>query len=166
MRSRTSERGFGYLALMIAVAIIGLTAAASLQAGSQLQRREAEQALLVAGADFSAALDTYARLTPAGQPTAPPALASLLRDPRFPGVVRHLRRVPVDPLTGKAEWGLARTPDGQGIAGVYSLSSAHPIKLEGFEPRFRGFAGASSYTGWVFMATTVQAVPVAPAAPR
>jgi type II secretory pathway pseudopilin PulG len=156
MRSQTSESGFTYVALLIAVAIIGMAAAAALQAGSVLQRREAEQALLVAGADFSAALDTYARLSPAGQPTAPPALADLLRDPRFPSIVRHLRRVPFDPMTGEAEWGLAKTPDGQRIAGVYSLSTARPIKLDGFDVRFRNFAGATSYADWVFMAAPTE----------
>lgn len=155
-----SQAGFTYVVLLIAVAIIGMTAAAALQAGSLLQRREAEQALLVAGADFCGALDAYAKATPAGQPTAPPTLASLLRDPRYPGTVRHLRRVPFDPMTGKADWGLVRTPDGQGIAGVYSLSTAHPIKLDGFDPRFRDFHGATSYTGWVFMATAVPVVPL------
>ena len=158
------SRGFTYVALLIAIAIIGMTAAAALQAGSTLQRREAEQALLVAGADFSAALDSYAKRTPAGQPTAPPALASLLRDPRFPGTVRHLRRVPFDPLTGKSEWGLAKTPDGQGIAGVYSLSTARPIKLDGFDARFASFRGATSYADWVFVPTTVQVAPLAPVA--
>jgi len=159
MRSRTSETGFTYVALLIAVAIIGMAAAAALQAGSLLQRRDAEQALLVASADFSAALDSYARLTPAGQPSAPPALASLLRDPRLPGTVRHLRRVPFDPMTGKAEWGLAKTPDGQGIAGVYSLSTAHPIKLDGFDARWSNFRGATSYAEWIFVPTTVPGVP-------
>lgn len=153
MRSRISEAGFTYVALMIAVAIIGMTAAAALQAGSLLQRREAEQALLAAGRDFQAALDSYAKATPAGQPTTPPALENLLRDPRFPGTVRHLRRVPFDPMTGRREWGLARTPDGQGIAGIHSLSTARPIKLDGFEAPFRRFRNAASYEEWVFMAS-------------
>ena len=161
---RSAEAGFTYVALLIAVAIIGMTAAAALQAGSLLQRREAERALLVAGADFCSALDAYAKATPAGQPTAPPTLANLLRDPRYPGTVRYLRRVPFDPMTGKPEWGLAKTPDGQGIAGVYSLSTAHPIKLDGFDARFRDFRGATSYAGWVFMATAVPATPVVPVA--
>jgi type II secretory pathway pseudopilin PulG len=152
MRSRISERGFTYVALMIALAVIGMTAAAALQAGALLERREAEQALLDDGRDFSAALASYARTTPAGQPTAPPRLASLLRDPRFPGVVRHMRRIPVDPMTGRAEWGLATTPDGQGIAGVHSLSTARPIKLDRFDPPFQGFRNAAAYTDWVFVA--------------
>jgi len=70
MRSRSCERparrgarrqaGFAYIALMIAVATIGLAAAATLQAGSLLARREAEQALLDCGRDFRAALDAVA----------------------------------------------------------------------------------------------------------
>ena len=152
MRSRTSEAGFTYVALLIAVAIIGMTAAAALQAGALLQRREAEQALLATGGDFCAALASYARATPAGQPGAPPSLESLLRDPRQPGVVRHLRRVPVDPMTGRAEWAIVRTPDGQGIAAVHSLSTARPIKVDGFDEPFRAFRNAASYADWVFTA--------------
>jgi type II secretory pathway pseudopilin PulG len=153
MRSRTSEAGFTYVALLIAVAIIGMAAAAALQAGALLQRRDAERSLLDAGADFSAALASYARATPAGQSTAPPALESLLRDPRQPGVLRHLRRVPVDPITGRAEWALVRTPDGQGIAAVHSLSTARPIKVDGFDAPLRGLRNAASYADWVFAAT-------------
>ena len=155
-RRASRQAGFAYVALMIAVATIGLAAAATLQAGSLLARREAEQVLLDCGRDFRAALDDYARATPAGQPSAPPALASLLRDPRFPGIVRHLRRVPYDPMTGKAEWGLAMTPDGQGIAGIHSLSTARPIKRDGFEPGLRNLRDADSYAEWVFMPTPVR----------
>ena len=163
-RSRAdTRRGFTYVALMIVIAIVGLIASASLQLGALLQRRGAEEALLVVGAEFSAALDSYAKATPAGLPTAPPSLQALLRDPRFPGVVRHLRSLPFDPLTGSATWGVVKTPDEQGIVGIYSLSPSTPIKVGQFAPAFRGFDGKTSYADWIFVAPSAIAV-AAPAA--
>ncbi len=151
MRSRISEGGFTYVALMIAVAIIGMAAAAAFQPGALLQRREAEQALIAQGRAFARALDSYAKATPAGQPAAPPDLESLLKDPRFPGTVRHLRRIPPDPLTGRVEWGLVKTPDGQRVVGVYSLAPGHPIKIDNFEPALRNLRHGQQYSDWVFM---------------
>ena len=49
-----------------------------------------------------------------------------------------------DPLTGKAEWGLARA--GGRIVGVHSLSDRQPHKEDGFDAddqRFRGRAPLS-----------------------
>jgi type II secretory pathway pseudopilin PulG len=147
-----AQAGFTYVALLIALAIVGMMAATSLQLGALMQRRAAEEALLVAGADFSAALDSYAKATPAGQPTAPASLNELLKDPRYPGVRRHLRKLWFDPLTGTQTWGLVMTPDGNGVLGVYSLATARPIKVGNFPPRFQAFDGKASYGEWVFMA--------------
>jgi type II secretory pathway pseudopilin PulG len=156
-----AQAGFTYVALLIAVAIIGMMAATALQLGSLMQRRAAEEALLVAGAEFSAALDSYAKATPAGAPTTPKSLQELLRDPRYPGVRRHLRRIAFDPLTGTQAWGLVMSPDGQGIAGVRSLSTARPIKVGNFPPALRAFDGRASYADWVFMPpAAAAAVPV------
>jgi len=38
-------------------------------------------------------------------------LEELLEDPRFPNTVRHLRKPFADPMTGQAEWGLAKAPE-------------------------------------------------------
>lgn len=102
------QRGFTYLSVVILVAIIGLVGAATLRLGVTMQRAAAEEELLRIGAEFSDALQSYAAATPAGQPTFPPSLNELLKDPRFPQVRRHLRRIYVDPMTGKPEWGLVR----------------------------------------------------------
>jgi type II secretory pathway pseudopilin PulG len=159
-RSPRGAAGFGYIALLIAVAVIGMAAAATLQLGAILQRRAAEEALLQIGADYGAALDSYAKATPAGFATAPPSLRDLLRDPRFPGVVRHLRRLYADPLTGETNWGVRMTVDCKGIGGIYSLSPAKPIKIGNFDIAFQAFEGKSSYADWVFTAPVQVAVPV------
>jgi type II secretory pathway pseudopilin PulG len=150
-RPARRQRGFTYLGLIILVAILGLVGAAGLKMGSLLQRQATEQELLDIGAQFSDALYSYAAATPAGQPQQPPTLAALLRDPRFPQLRRHLRKLYVDPITGRAEWGLLYQPGSQGIIGVHSLSQAAPLKVGNFDARFAGFEGRAHFSEWRFM---------------
>ncbi|MEC5163385.1 MULTISPECIES: type II secretion system protein [unclassified Janthinobacterium] len=158
------QQGFTYLGLVILIAIIGLVGAAGLKMGALLQRSAAEQELLDIGAAFGDALHSYALATPAGQPTQPAALKDLLKDPRYPGIRRHLRKLYVDPITARAEWGLLYQPGGSGVIGVYSLSNAKPVKVGNFDARFAQFAGKSRLSDWKF--TAADAAPlVVPAAP-
>jgi len=147
------QGGFTYLSLIILVAIIGLVSASALKLGSVLQRSRAEQELLDIGAAFSDALQSYANATPAGFPPQPPSLKELLRDPRFPTVRRHLRKVFVDPMTGQAEWGITYLGDKVGVLAVYSLSDAKPVKIGNFPQRFQGLAGKQKISEWRFAAT-------------
>jgi type II secretory pathway pseudopilin PulG len=146
------QRGFTYLGLMILVAIIGLVGAASLKVDTLLRRARAEHELLEVGAAFSAALRSYAAATPLGQPTQPPSLQELLKDPRVPGVLRHLRKVFVDPVTGKAEWGIVYAGENRGVLAVYSLSAAQPLKIANFDLRFQGFEDRKHISDWKFTA--------------
>lgn len=163
--------GFTYLSLIILVAIIGLVSASALKLGSVIQRSRAEQELLVIGAAFSDALQSYADATPSGMPTQPPSLNALLKDPRFPGVRRHLRKLYVDPMTGKPDWGVVYLGDKVGVLAVYSLSDAKPVKIGNFPTRFQGFAGKQKISEWRFAADgkagapAVVAPPPAPAIP-
>jgi type II secretory pathway pseudopilin PulG len=149
------EGGFTYLGLIILVTVIGLVGAATLKVDALLRRAQAEKDLLETGAAFAEALRTYAEATPKGQPTQPPSLQELLKDPRFPGVRRHLRKVFVDPMTGKAEWGIvwANTGDRRGVVAVYSLSRAKPLKVANFDARFSGFENRQHISDWKFVAT-------------
>ena len=152
MRARR-QAGFTYLGLIIFVAIIGLVGAATLKIGSLLQRAAAEEELLEIGAAFSAALDSYAAATPRGGSPYPPSLAELLKDPRSPAVRRHLRKVYVDPLTGKAEWGIVYLGDGEtGVVAFHSLSNARPLKLANFDSRFKGLDNKEKISEWRFSA--------------
>lgn len=151
-RTRRSG-GFTYLSLIILVAIIGLVAASALKLGSVLQRSRAEQELLDIGAAFSDALQSYAEATPAGQPPQPPSLKELLKDSRLPGVRRHLRKLFVDPMTGKAEWGIVYLGDKIGVLAVYSLSDAKPVKIGNFPTRFQGLESKEKISAWRFAAT-------------
>jgi type II secretory pathway pseudopilin PulG len=147
------QAGFTYLGLIIFVAIIGLVGAAMLKIGSLLQRAAAEEELLDIGAAFSAALDSYAAATPRGASPYPPSLAELLKDPRSPAVRRHLRKVYVDPLTGKAEWGIVYLGGGEtGVVAIHSLSAARPLKVANFDSRFKGLDNKATISEWRFSA--------------
>ena len=151
-RQLHSQAGFTYVGMIVFVTIIGLVGAATLKVGALLQRAEAENELLETGAVFSAALASYAQATPPGQPSQPATLDALLRDPRFPVPLRHLRRIFVDPITGSTEWGLVRAAEGGPILGVYSLSQSQPLKIANFDARFVNFDHKKQLSDWKFMA--------------
>jgi type II secretory pathway pseudopilin PulG len=158
---RSSARGFTYLGLLILLAILGLVAAAGLKYGTLLQRAAAEEELLEIGAQFSEALRSYAAATPQGQPQQPPSLKELLKDPRYPNPRRHLRKIFVDPVTGKAEWGLIYLGDKVGVIGVYSLSTARPLKIANFDIRFQNMENRERHSDWKFLMAGGDGVPPA-----
>ena len=142
--------GFTYIGLLILLVIIATIAGASLQLGAIMQRRAAEEELLKIGKEFRNALQSYANATPAGQKRYPTSLTQLLKDPRYPHTLRHLRKLYVDPLTGKDEWGIVEPEDGHGVLAVYSLSKDRPIKVGNFDVVWQGFDGSDSYQRWRF----------------
>lgn len=164
-RAVRREAGFTYVGLVVFVAILGMVGAATLKVDGLLRRAAAEQELLETGAAFSAALRSYAAATPHGSSPVPPTLRALLKDPRFPGTRRHLRRIFVDPVTGCTEWGIQYQGDKVGVLAVYSLSQAQPLKLANFDARFQQFENKEHLSEWKF--TAGQAVPglSAPAVP-
>jgi len=139
--------GFTYLAVLFAVAILcgGLAVAGDVWHTSV--RREKEAELLHIGTELRKGIERYYL---AGPRQFPRELADLLKDPRHPGVVRHLRRIYPDPITAAPDWGLVRAPDG-GIAGVYSMSELQPLKTGGFRLPEQGFEQAQSYADWKFV---------------
>lgn len=134
--------------MLLLAALLAIAATATLSAGVTLQRRAAEEDLLFIGMEFRNAFKSYYEAA-VSTPRYPPKLEDLLRDPRFPGVRRHLRKIHVDPLTGTADWGVIAAPGG-GIMGVYSKAAGAPIKVALFPAEFSGFEGKGSYTEWQF----------------
>ncbi len=141
--------GFTYIAIMIAVAIIGATLASAGVVWHTVQQRDRERELLFIGDQFRQAIGDYYNSGP-GIKQYPARLQDLVRDPRQPGVVRHLRKIYYDPITGTTNWGLIKTT-GDRIIGVYSLSDATPIKQANFEWQDREFEGKSKYSEWAFV---------------
>ena len=148
--TRRPAKGFTYIGVLILLAIMAMVGAVGVKLGAIVHRRCAEEALLDVGGEFSNALSSYRRFSPTGKAGEPQTLEELLRDPRFPGTVRHLSKLYSDPMTGQAEWGLVRSEETKGIIGVYSLSAAKPVKMGNFESRFSDFSGKKSYRDWLF----------------
>lgn len=143
------QRGFSYVGVLILLAIIGTVSAATLSIGSVMQRRAAEDELLFIGEQFQLALLSYANASSSGASRYPARLNDLLRDPRFPSIRRHLRKIYVDPMTGSTDWGTVNAPEG-GIYGIFSQSREHPIRISGFTGKFSHLDGAGMYSEWVF----------------
>ena len=153
------SNGFAYVMLLVAVAILSMFAAGSLQLGSQLSRQDAEMALMDVGGEFQRALYSYTGTTGAavsggGNASAvtakgPRTLEELLRDGRTASTKRHLRQIYADPMTGSAQWGVVKDPAGF-ILGVYSKSSERPVKQTNFDVTQAHFEDAESYSKWIF----------------
>jgi len=120
-------------------------------------QREREEELLFIGEQFRTALRSYVQGSPAGAKRFPNSLEELLQDRRQPTTVRHLRRIFVDPMTRRAEWGLLRQPDG-GIRGVYSLSTGRPFRTDDLPG---GLTGGATYAEWKFAVDDAAPVPAA-----
>lgn len=146
---KAAQRGFSYLLLLFAVAALGIASTGSVLLWSTLSQIERERELLFIGGEFARALQRYHDASPAEPKTFPLRLEDLLEDKRQAGTLRHLRKIYVDPLTGKAEWGLVRV--GGRIRAIHSLSEK-PARIQvlprwvdatGKGPRAEAAAGAS-----------------------
>ena len=150
--SLITQKGFTYLALLIAVAVGGGVLAAVGELTSHAQQREREAELLFAGHQYRQAIAAYYERSPGGAKRYPQKLEDMIEDKRYPMPQRYLRKLYPDPATGKAEWGLVEAPGG-GIMGVYSLAELHPIKSGGFSRGEESFADAATYADWKFSYT-------------
>lgn len=145
------QSGLTYIAILLAIALHGAVLAAAGSVWHIAQKRERERELLFIGDQFRKAIRAYAQSGPGIQGQLPKTLDDLLLDPRYPGTKRHLRKIFVDPVTWKAEWGLVKTPDANAIIGVYSLSGDAPLKTANFQAADKAFEEAASYSDWKFV---------------
>lgn len=145
-----ASRGVVLLALLLAIAFMGVLALKGADTWATTLRHERETELLFVGDQYRAAIRRYYYATPPGQRRAlPPSLQDLLEDRRFPTPVRHLRQLYPDPITGSADWGLVQS--GDRVAGVYSQSDAAPLKRKGFGSPDAAFEDRESYKDWAFV---------------
>ena len=145
------ERGFTYIALLIAIALMGAGLGLAGSIWSTDAKRERELDLLFAGDQIRHAIMSYHDESPAGQPSRFPAkLDDLVQDRRWPVTKRHLRKIFIDPMTNSHEWQLVRAPDNT-IMGVNSSSEAEPLKRSGFPDDYANFSGAKTYRDWQFV---------------
>lgn len=159
------QRGVTYLALLLAIAMMGAILGAVGEVSRTVQLREREKELLFIGNEYRRAIGLYYQHTPGSAKQFPHSLEALLQDDRYPSVQRYLRKLYRDPVTDSSDWGLFKTPDGA-IMGVYSRSEAAPIKVAGFAGLNAGFEGVTKYSEWIFAYTpTGRPAPVQGSAP-
>jgi type II secretory pathway pseudopilin PulG len=141
-------RGFTYIGILLAIAIMGFFIAMVSQVWHTAAKREREAELLFAGDQIRRALTRYALSSPGGE-RYPRRLEDLLRDPRYPVPRRYLRQIYRDPMTPSGGWGFVM--NGEFIIGVHSLSEEPPLKTGGFSLGDAAFADKTKYSEWLFM---------------
>jgi type II secretory pathway pseudopilin PulG len=157
-RARLRQAGFTYLTVMFIVAILMGGLAILGETWETSARREKELELLFIGNQYRRAIGLYYLSTPGVVKAYPRQIEDLLKDPRQPGTVRHLRKLYPDPITGKP-FVVIKGADG-GVQGVNSPSDDAPLKVANFRVRDATFEGAQKYSDWKFISTP----PAAPAA--
>jgi type II secretory pathway pseudopilin PulG len=140
------------LLFAVAIAAAGL-AGTGIVWHTALQREKEAELLFIGNQIRNAIASYYLR----GARVYPASLEDLLKDPRFPGTVRHLRKLYRDPITNTTDWGLIAAPGG-GIMGVYSKSEAAPLKRaefdapnRGLEDRAKQLGDKLAYKDWQFV---------------
>ena len=130
------KRGVTLIELVVAITILLILTSAALPIARTRIRRERERELRRDLWEMRDAIDRYkdaadrgAFQIKVGSEGYPPDLETLVNGVDVQGKkVRFLRRIPVDPLTGKTEWGLRSMQDdpdstswgGQNVFDVYS----------------------------------------------
>lgn len=142
MSSGSRQRGFTYLIALLLVAVAGAGFVSIAEIWSHARQREKEAELVWIGNQFKQAIALYYHRSPGAGKRYPERLEDLLEDRRFLTPQRYLRRIYVDPMTGKADWNLIAAPGG-GFMGVRSLSTK--VSLRGLD------SSAASYRDWKFV---------------
>ncbi|MBB2487004.1 type II secretion system protein [Mitsuaria sp. WAJ17] len=106
------QRGFTYLGVLLAVALIGLGLSLASEVWSTTARRQRQVQLEWVGQQYVQAIGSYYESTPGRVKAFPKSIEDLLDDKRVPFARRHLRQPYPNPLSGRLEWELIRTPDG------------------------------------------------------
>jgi general secretion pathway protein G len=138
---RRREAGFTLAELVMVAAVLTILATATLPVAKFTAKRSKEADLKLALREMRNAIDEYKRYSDAGLIPVdldtqgyPKKLEVLVEGVQLVGQVdkklKLLRRIPIDPMTGKDEWGLRSYQDnwdatswgGQDVYDVYSLS--------------------------------------------
>lgn len=147
---RYAQSGFTYLSLLVMVAVMGVGLASIGELWQTTSQREKEKDLLLAGREIRKAIGHYYSASAGGWQRYPASLDDLLKDSRFPGLRRHIRKIPLDPMTGKPDWETIPAPGG-GIMGVHSRSTDEAMKVAGFDLGEEGCEGKKIYSEWRFV---------------
>jgi general secretion pathway protein G len=138
-RRRNGQAGLTLVELIVTVAILGILASAAVPIARFKVQRDKERELRYDLWQMRDAIDKYkdaadknAFMTKVDSQGYPPDLEELVKGVDVQGKkVKFLRKIPVDPMTGKAEWGLHSMQDdpksdsygGQSVFDVYTKST-------------------------------------------
>jgi general secretion pathway protein G len=133
-----SQRGLTLVELIVAIALMAIIATASLPIARVTVKRDKERQLRRALWEMRDAIDRYKDAADnnkiqvkVGSEGYPPDLETLVNGVDVGAKkTRFLRRIPIDPMTGKAEWGMHSMQDdpksdswgGSNVFDVYSKS--------------------------------------------
>lgn len=140
---RKSSPGYTFIELVIATAVMMVLASAALPVARVSMRRSKEAELHRVLREMRTAIDDFKRWADAqristmevniGNENYPPSLETLVEGVPFANdpsgrKKKFLRRIPIDPITGKTDWGMraySDSPDsnawgGQSVFDVYS----------------------------------------------
>lgn len=159
MSGHQRQSGATYLLMLFAVAALGLGLAGFGTLWATQAQREREMELLFIGGEFARAISRYRAADPAGLGEGPRTLGDLLIDPRQPFVLRHLRRLYRDPMTGAADWIVER--EGEQIVGIRSRSSRQALRRSGLPVWVSSSASTDEarYSDWLFRGENPMAAP-------
>lgn len=139
MRCKSSESGLTLVELVVTIAILSILASAAVPITIFTIKREREHELRRdlwemrdAIDHYKDAADQHAFQTKVDSQNYPPDLETLVTGVDVQSKkVKFLRRIPIDPMTGRAEWGLRSMQDdpssdsygGQSVFDVHSKST-------------------------------------------
>ncbi len=139
------SKGYTLAEMLMVCGLIGILTAMIVPVAKYTVKRHKELELKYYLRQMRTAIDEYKRLydifkfpIPLGSEGYPPTLEDLVEGVEINNKkYKFLRRIPVDPMTGKAEWGLRSLQDepdstswgGQNVFDVYSLSEG--VALDG-----------------------------------
>ena len=142
-RGRNSEAGMTLLELVIACSILLILSSSALPIARYTIVHKREELLAYQLREMRDAIDRYKDLADSnkirvevGTEGYPPDLETLVNGVKLGAgddkKIRFLRRIPVDPMTGRADWGLRAVQDdpdstswgGKNVFDVYSRSQA------------------------------------------
>ena len=142
--------GFSYISALIFVSVMGISLTAASTYWSTIIKRDKEQELLFRGDQIRRAIESYFNGGPGGKGEQyPGSLKDLLKDPRYPSMTKHLRKIYEDPMTDDGQWGIIMASGGR-IKGVFSKSKDKPLKIGDFPKGYESFENAEKYSDWKF----------------